>query len=237
MKNNKILVGVLVIFIILTICLGGYIVYDKLLSNDNLSDDINKNVINDVSMFPMESIGDVLSTSKESLLYDKDRNYLVDDAKNVINEINGIKYSLSCESFGEVYQNYCDMVKISFDSFNTNLYYNNTEEGCGDATWIIISDEYFIEQELSGCGNGGELNVYNNNGNIVFSDNNSVYMISDDASYKMAVVDNILYYVTYDLTSEDSSGVYTLYFKFLNLSNMENGVIQNFRGRLVGLKD
>lgn len=237
MKSNKILVGLLVVFIFLTLGLGGYIVYDKVLNNQKLDAEVNdNNNITDISMFPKESKGIVFTSDLEDLLYKEKYNYLFDETKNfqnVKNEIDGIKYSLSCDDYNvwDEGEN-CRIVKIRFDSFDTNLYFNIETKGCGNGTKIIMTNNYLIEQEISGCENGGNINVYNKDGDIVFNDYNSVYLFQNgDETYNvvdMSVVDNVVYYVTYDENSANSSNYYNLYFKSLNLSNMKLNLIQEF---------
>ncbi len=237
MKNKKILVGLLIGFIVLA--LGGYVVYNRVLDNQKLDDVVNNDdAINDISMFPKESKGIVLGSYVFNLLFDGTDNWLFDVSKNfqnIENVVNGVNYSLSCYEYDEEVK-LCNIVKIRINEFNYDFYLNYGENGCSDDSYIIVTGDYLIEQKLSGCGDGGKLNVYNKYGDVVFSDDNSVYLY-EDKNLKMVAVDNILYYVTYDVNSADRSNYYNLYFKYLDLNNMNKNVIQEFKGRVAGLND
>lgn len=255
MKDNKALVGLLVVFIFLTFSLGGYIVYDKVISyqkpgNEDINDtyqkpgndDNSNNSITDISMFPKEDKGIVSSVYTAGLLLDENGNWLIhsnQNFQNIENKVDGIKYSLSCDDYVVWNDEWtCGIIKIRLDSFNTNFYYDNLENGCSNDSHLVITDDYLIEQELSGCGGGGKLNVYNKQGKIVFSDDNSVYLTeynNESKNFRMIVADNIVYYVTYD--KDYSSNYYNLYFKSLNLNDMKMNIIQIFEGTPAGLKN
>lgn len=249
-KNYKGLIWLVVILIILVVAMMGFIVY-KELNDEEKPCNINttntttkeedKKLIKDVKDFPKKSDENVLlSITLIDLLDDSEGNSLVnfeENFQNVKYQINNIKYTLSCEQFGESYSdsgvNACTLANIKFDEYNTYLLVH--------AGPIIITKDYIISQSID-SGMPGAIVVYDKKGNEVFSEGNSVwrYSIYDDETedaesldyeVKIAVVDNVLYYVSYD---DDSTN---LYFNSFDLSNLKKTQIQEFEGTAWGMVD
>lgn len=256
-KNYKGLIWLVVILIILVVAMMGFIVY-KELNDEEKPCNINttntttkeedKKLIKDVKDFPKKSDESVLlSLPIADLLKDEDGNYLVDINENfeeVHHQINGLKYTISCEEFGE-HSTYgseeCLTVNIKFEDYDNDIdcYY-------GEASPIIITNDYVITQGIGSGGAAGGIYVRDKKDNDVLSESNGVWSFSiynydvevDDPGYsnnyevKIAVVDNVLYYVSYD---EEDIG--KLYFNSFDLSNLKKTKIQEFEGSAAGMVD
>ena len=256
-KSYKGLVWLVVILIVLVITLMGFIVYREFYSDDKVNDNntintsiLEKESIKNVSNFPQKSDSSIISFDIKDLLYDKNGMSLInltENFKNISYQKHNIKYNMSCDEFIEngFYDpetnqeiSNCELVKIKIDDYNLELYYFGSV-GCSDETFIILTNDYLIEQAISGCGNGGTITVYDKKGNEVYTEKDSVYMYSktnnyeDENKVKIAVVDNILYYVSY---TEDSILNNKLYFNSLDLSNLKKNQIEICEGIPFGIE-
>ncbi len=264
-KTNKVLIWLVVILIIVVIGLMSFIVYKEFLkdnynqnnNNNNTSnvlndEENNKNDITDINKFPQKSDNTVLSSFyAATLLQDEVGKDIVDDTenfKNISYTKNNIKYNLSCAAYNpksDITQKpQCETTEIEFENFKGKYYYNNISEGCSDNRYLIITDQYIIQQNISGCGDAMDIIITNSNGEKIFTEENSVaiyapYKINETVPYnypgkevKIAVVNNILYYVTY---TSDSLKDSKLYFNSFDLSNLKKSQIQEFTGTPFGL--
>ena len=252
-KNYKGLIWLVVILIILVVAMMGFIVY-KELNDEEKPCNINtttkeedKKLIKDVKDFPKKSDESVLlSLPIDDLLKDEDGNYLVDLNENfeeVHHQINGLKYTISCDEFGE-HSTYgsegCLTVNIKFEDYDEDINHYS------DGSLIVITNDYVITQGISSGGITGGIYVRDKKGNVVLGESNGVWSFSIDNyevefgepgysnnyEVKIAVVDNVLYYVSYD---EEDIG--KLYFNSFDLSNLKKTQIQEFEGTVAGMVD
>ena len=256
MKNGK---NILIVFLILIILgLGGFIVYDKVIKEEKNEEkvetnneeviDTEKELITDVSNFPKESDDSVRWGGYLSELLYKDDETTITDLNQNFQDLefktdNGIKYTITCGVYGEENTEMnipkCNSIEFKFDGFNTTSTYD-IDTTCGVDSNIIITDKYIIEQK-NGCGAGGTITVKDKKGDAKLRVENSVIYYGSsfedettfDKNYGIRVVDNILYYLSYDNT-ETSNGECDIEFNLLDLTDMKKKTIQEFKGYPAG---
>lgn len=236
MKKN-ILITVLTILIVIFL---GIIVYTyKVKPNNNSNNSYSdKNGIKSLSDYPLNNDNDVKTYYLEDLVTDSKIDLNTNFKKTAFTSKNGIKYSLTCTDYLENNSNNgdyeqfvnCDNVKIEVEGFNTSFDYSPNEFGCGNASYILLANNYLINQASSGCGDGGPITVYDKDGRKVFEEEYSEYMYNDVGQLK--IKNNVLYYLTYPDWNSDK-----LYFTSYDLSTNEKKVIETIEARPSGGKN
>lgn len=139
-KQNKITLILLIIFVITTITLGAYIVYDKTLSKTD-TDDIKENVENDINNKIKEYIEENYLVS--FMEYSNPENLLKENNKSYL-EL-AIQYSKNAE-IQHQYEDYIGSYSISLDNIKTFLKekfnYNYTEEEIKEYFKIYYVEKY-----------------------------------------------------------------------------------------------
>lgn len=239
MKKN-IVIGVLSLLVVILL---GFIVYNyKFKSPNTGNSNTNTNTNSNTDNNNIKSLKDYPANDDENVktyyLEDLVKDSKVDLNTNFINKSyttsNGIKYNLSCTVFTEekVSENYvsCDNVKINIDGFNVFLDYSPNSDGCGNASYLLLNNDYLINQESSGCGEGGPITVYKKDGSKVLEEKYSEYMYNNIGQLK--VKNNVLYYLTYPDWNSDK-----LYFTSYDLNTNEKNVIETINARPSGGKN
>ena len=246
----------IVLLVIAVLGMGGFIVYDKVLKKDDAKEKQTetKKLITDVKNFPTKNDDTVKWAGALSLLlYKGDSEKPITDLNENFKDLgfktdNGVKFAISCGNYSFDYLNEdvdpkCSNVEFEFEDFNVINSYDSSNLGCGDGTNVIITDKYIIEQKESGCGGGGPITVKDKQGNTVLGVENSVVYYGSsledenimDKHYGIKVVDNVLYYLSYDYDyTESYKEQYDIEFNAFDLDNMERKTIQIFQGSPAG---
>lgn len=153
----------------------------------------DKNGIKSWNDYPKENDSEVKTYYLEDLVTDSKIDLDTNFNKTSFTSKNGIKYSLTCTNYLEnnsnngSYEQFvnCDNVKIEVDGFNASFDYTPNEFGCGNASYILITNNYLINQESSGCGAGGPITLYDKYGHKVFEEEYSEYAYNDVGKLKI----------------------------------------------------
>lgn len=193
----------------------------------------DKNGIKSLNDYPKENDSEVKTYYLDHLVTDSKIDLDSNFKKTSFISNNGIKYSLTCTSYYEdpndidnIYVN-CGSINVEIDEYNTSFVYYPNNLGCGDASHILITNNYLINQESSGCGAGGPITIYDKDGNKVFKEEYSEYMYNDIGYAK--IKNNVLYYLTYPNWYSDK-----LYFTSYDLSTKEKNLIETINERPAG---
>lgn len=133
-EKNKSIIVVLILFIVLTLVFGGYILYDKVISNENnkINDDTSGNQNN-------ENLNKTLENNVYKILYDNEKTYLaVKDNSNY-----KVVYDL-----GE------NIHYIGI--YNNKAYYSDTSLKYIDLTDTNLSEKVWLEIPQYDCSNSTE---------------------------------------------------------------------------------
>lgn len=197
MKNEKML-SLVIILSILVVGLGGYIVYDKVLSLDNDSNGMNNDLDNNNTVNENYVTGyfeDLISASDVAKL-DDSINY-----KNIDITINDLSFIFNCIGFGGAPGNYCYTTEMLLGGNQVNKS-DNVVGDLNSNPYLIITDNYFIIHRTD----YQEIEIFDRIGNSLKKVENVVhsYLIDGDELYTkkpMYLDDNKLYF--YDFSGFD----------------------------------
>lgn len=206
-KKNTGLIIALIIFIILTLLLGGYIAYDKFLSNksNGLSDEINEEINvgeNEINDEFEQSNSEKISLAKENETYTKDK-LIINFKGNKVPE-------------GDDYYKYTADIKyddktIDNSFFNDKNNYRIWSENMASSFEIYkINNVYILNSMIARQCFSSEIMIFNTNGEvlktfsvvdvsiegntitIIEASDNSNCMKSDTKTYKYNISDSSL---------------------------------------------
>ena len=241
-KNNKGLVWLIVILIILVLGLVGYIVYDKVLLEDKTS--VNNDETTTTTTNIKESDNDIKAIFKslpnkndESVLWDGAINDLIKDEvnfdmdfKNVSKNEHGFDLEYNCVEYNPEDNDEgidkCSKFEIIINNQKNELYSN---------FWyhlrVMLTKEYLITYDGSFAG---DLRIFDKTGKEIFNE----YIATDFGikldeenyvdeiyGYTPSIKDNKLYFVKYIKGNED-----TFVISSFDLSNKKVTEISNFKG-------
>lgn len=219
-KNNKGLIWLIVILIVLVLGLVGYIVYDKVLFDDKETIEnmtTTTNITNkreyDIELkdlnFPTENDDNVLVYGHVDEFIDvniKESLEMFANYKNVSYKINGFNFEESCTDYlvQDDGPSYCRNSELTIDekikiNFSLDIPYSEQK-------FIMITDKNIIVQKGLGAITLGDIEIYDYQGNLIKSiEQTTSYLILNDEkcetlynsnrTYNMRVVDNKLHYI------------------------------------------
>ena len=134
-KGKKSIIVVLILFILLTLVFGGYILHDKVISNENnkINDDTSRNQNN-------ENLNEALENNVYKILYDNGKTYLV------------VKDNSNYKVVYELGEN-IHYIGI----YNNKVYYSDTSLKYIDLTDTNLSEKEWLEIPQYDCSNSTEL--------------------------------------------------------------------------------
>lgn len=198
----------------------------------------SKSEIKSINDYPTTNDNDIKTYYLEKLVSESNIDLNTNFKKTSFTTKNGIKYSLTCTNYLQDNSNNnsneptvnCDNIKINIEDYNTSFDYSPNDFGCGDASYILLTNNYLINQASSGCGAGGPITIYNKNGQKIFEEKYSEYIYNDIGQVK--IKNNVLYYLTYSDWNSDK-----LYFTSYDLSTNEKNVIETINAHPAGGKN
>lgn len=223
-KNQKGLIWLITILIVLVLGLVGYIVYDKVLlkeknpvNNNATSMTATTNITNkreyDIELkdlnFPTDNDNNVLFYGHVDEFTDaniKESLEMFNNYKNVTYKINGFNFEESCTDYfvGTDEPSHCrnsEMIINGKTKINFALDIPYSEQ-----KFILITDKNIIVQKGLGAITLGDIEVYDYQGNLIKSieqttsylilnDENCETLYNSNRSYNIRVVDNKLHYI------------------------------------------
>ena len=235
-KNNKGLVWLVVILIVLVVALMGFIVYREFYSEEKPSVDNtnttanvenNGNIITKIENFPKENSDGIKKYSLYNEIFeDQIPGYVESD--NL--EIHGVNFKFTCVD-------YEDMTGDGEEEcISLDYYVNDKKIGAldleNDETDVIITDEHIIIQDGIGMVYAGDIKIFDKNGNLMkkISNTYKTYLneLQDrNTDTSMKIVDNKVYYI---VSNGDSSELETVNFKYLDLKDLTEYSLDTTKG-------
>ena len=238
-KNNKGLIWLIVILIILVLGLVGYIVYDKLvLENTKEKNTIstttttiesekikNKFTLNNFPTVNDNNVivyGDIFDIAKENLIEEQFKIFEKwTDFENLTFTINNNNnnFNLSCNEYNTEYET-CFSKKVMIND-NIELFFSDYADYTG--LYLLITDKYYVTQSGNDIGTGN-ISIYDRQGKLVKEIPDIVYNYYYEENIiqsQIKIVDKKLYYVV------DENCNFVL--KYLDLeNNFKDYTIENF---------
>lgn len=226
MENKKMFYLVIVLSV-LVVVLGGYIVYDKVMSTDNNSDEINNDIGNNNINYISGYLLDMMNENDKNKL-DENVNY-----QNVQISVDDLSFTFNCTGFGGAPGDYCYHTEILLNGNKVHEY----DTVLGDINtnpYIITTEKYLMVQRTDSY----EIEIFDKTGNSLVLVNNVVYSYSKDSGVNyikepMYLDNNKLYFNTYEPKDLSDSSLDEITLKHIDLSTSVFNIVSTdnvFRG-------
>lgn len=241
-KNNKGLIGGLIIIIVLLLCVIGYLLFEKEFSHNKIENNTTttksnaKKIIKDISELfdnlnnSIIRISDPVQLLPAKLLETDFRDYELTN--------NNISFTFDCISYGDYHNegNACLETKVSFNNIS---YIKSTDfTTCGEDLDILFYKDFIILLDVDGCVSATNFEIYDKAGKFLYSPYGSRYNIYDSNIRYTFSVDNKLYQgfniiddILYYAEIENKENVDKLYLKYIDLDNLK------FNSNTIGVID
>lgn len=239
-KNSKGLIVLVIILTILVLGLGGYLVYDKVLSktiksdfsqnqNDSTETKAKNNTISSIEDFPNSNdntvilSGDIFALAKETLTEKEYKEFSEwTNFRNINFELKNNQFSLNCEEYDSIVESICTSKSVNINS-KINLSFSDYTDYTG--LYLMITNNYYIVQTGNDIGSGN-IEIYDKNGALLKTIANIVYNFSYNKKTiqsQIKIVNNRLYFVI------DNNCNFSLNFIELNDNNLEINKLDSFK--------
>lgn len=221
MKKNIFIVLVIIVFGLLIGTASFSYLKNKKLESMNSS-------IKSIEDYPKENDSNVKTYYLEELVKESKIDLSTNFTRTSYTSNDDTKYYLTCTNYSDKNLN-CNKIDIEINGYNISLNFDNESNGCGNASYILMTNQYLINQESSGCGAGGPITIYDKQGYKILREDYSDYLYNNVG--QAVVKNNVLYYLTYANLDSDK-----LYFASFNLKTKTKNIIETIDAKPAGLK-